>query len=67
VLDEYLIVYMVEPSQAATVRASSFAAALELVREGRLEMNQQAAFAPLYVRKRQDNPESGVVVETGNG
>ena len=67
VLDEYLIAYMVEPSQAATVRASSFAAALELVREGRLEMNQQAAFAPLYVRKRQDNPESSVVVETGNG
>ena len=39
----------------------------ELVREGRIEMHQQAAFAPLYVRKRQDNPESGVVVETGNG
>ena len=66
-LDEYLIAYMVEPSHAATVRASSFAATLELVREGRVEMHQQAAFAPLYVRKRQDNPESGVVVETGNG
>ena len=45
---------MVEPSHAATVLASSFAAALELVREGRLEMHQQAAFAPLYVRKRQE-------------
>ncbi len=66
-LDEYLIAYMIEPSQAATVRASSFAAALELVREGRLEMHQRAAFAPLFVRKRPDNPEIGVVVETGNG
>jgi segregation and condensation protein A len=67
VLDEYLIAYMVEPSHVATVRASSFAATLELVREGRLEVHQQAAFAPLYVRKRQDNPESGIAVETGNG
>ena len=56
-LDEYLVAYMVEPSQAATVRASSFAAALELVREGRLELHQHAAFAPLYVRKR--NPSEG--------
>jgi segregation and condensation protein A len=66
VLDEYLIAYIVEPSHAATVRASSFAAALELVREGRLEMHQQAAFAPLYVRKRQEQGER-VVVESGNG
>ena len=51
-LDEYLIAYMVEPSHAATVRASSFAAALELVREGRVELHQQEAFAPLYLRKR---------------
>ena len=51
-LDEYLIAYMVEPSHAATVRASSFAAALELVREGEMELNQKQAFAPLYFRKR---------------
>jgi segregation and condensation protein A len=67
VLDEYLIAYMVEPSHAATVRASSFAAALELVREGRLELHQQAAFAPLYVRKRQVQRNGEVVVESGNG
>ena len=72
-LDEYLIAYMAEPSDAATVRASSFAAALELVREGLLEMNQQKAFAPLYVRKRQADGASGAVsvssgaVESGNG
>jgi segregation and condensation protein A len=66
VLDEYLIAYMVDPSHAATVRASSFAAALELVREGRIELHQQAAFAPLYVRKRSENGERKSVVESGN-
>ena len=30
--------------------ASSFVAALELARQGRLELGQEAAFAPLYVR-----------------
>jgi segregation and condensation protein A len=59
-LDDYLIAYMVEPAHAATVRASSFAATLELVREGLLEMNQQKAFAPLYVRKRQSDATSSV-------
>jgi segregation and condensation protein A len=66
-LEQYLISYMVEPSLAATVRASSFAAALELVREGRLQMHQHAAFAPLYVRPRRGEGEGGVVVEPGNG
>lgn len=51
-LDEYLLNYVVDPSQKATVFASSFAAALELVREGEMELNQKEAFAPLYFRKR---------------
>jgi segregation and condensation protein A len=51
-LDEYLLSYVAEPTQRATVLASSFAAALELVREGRMELNQKEAFAPLYFRKR---------------
>src|ERR1700731_4105085 len=51
-LDEYLMSYVVDPSQRATVFASSFAAALELVREGAMELNQKEAFAPLYFRKR---------------
>ena len=51
-LDEYLISFVVEPSLAPTVFASSFASTLELVREGVMEVHQQAAFAPLYVRKR---------------
>ena len=55
-LDEYLLAYVVDPSQKATVFASSFAAALELVREGQMELNQKAAFAPLYFRKRAPQP-----------
>ena len=51
-LDEYLLTYVADPAQRATVFASSFAAALELVREGELELNQKEAFAPLYFRKR---------------
>ncbi len=53
-LDQYLLVYMVEPSLKATILASSFAAVLELVHEGRVEVHQHAPFAPLYVRKRPD-------------
>jgi segregation and condensation protein A len=66
-LDEYLIAYMVEPSLATTVRASSFAATLELVREGRVQVHQQGAFAPLYVRKRPDNEASNATTERGTG
>ena len=51
-LDEYLMTYVADPSQRATVFASSFAAALELVREGVMDLNQKEAFAPLYFRKR---------------
>ena len=55
-LDSYLMNYVADDSQRATVFASSFAAALELVREGQLELNQQQAFAPLYFRKRPPQP-----------
>jgi segregation and condensation protein A len=72
-LDQYLLAYMVEPSLKATVLASSFAATLELVREGRLEMHQHAAFAPLYVRKPPDvrkrpgGGDGGGGAQPGNG
>src|ERR1700688_1228013 len=57
-LDEYLMNYVVDPSQKATVFASSFAAALELVREGEVELHQKEAFAPLYFRKRPPQPDA---------
>jgi len=52
-IDAYLLKYMVEPSLCATIFASSFASALELVREGIADIHQQGAFAPIYMRKRQ--------------
>jgi segregation and condensation protein A len=55
-LDEYLIQYAVQPEMRATVLASSLAATLELVREGKLEVNQQSPFAPIFLRKRPDEP-----------
>lgn len=60
-LDEYLLRYVVDRSQRATVFASSFAAALELVREGAMELNQKEAFAPIYFRKRLPEPASDAV------
>jgi len=51
-LDNYLMSYLVEPAMRPTVLASSLAATLELVREGALEVHQQSAFAPIYLRKR---------------
>ena len=55
-LDEYLLAYVPDPTQRATVMASSFAAALELVREGTLDLSQSEAFAPLYFRKHVAQP-----------
>jgi segregation and condensation protein A len=65
-LDDYLISYVVDPSQAATVFASSFAAALELVREGAADIHQAEPFAPLFVRKRsaQAGAAAAAVAET---
>ena len=51
-LDEYLIAYVVDSTQVATVFASSLASALELVREGLAEVHQHEAFAPIYLRRR---------------
>jgi len=65
-LDEFLIAYVVEPSRRATVMASSFATALEMVREGVAELHQQGVFAPLYMRKREP-PPNGIGVSSGTG
>src|SRR3569833_2113850 len=51
-IDSFLVQYVVEPALAATVFASSFASALELVREGQAEIHQKNTFAPIYMRKR---------------
>lgn len=52
-LDSYLQRYIAEPSLRVTAMASAFAASLELVREGVLEIRQDDAFGKLYMRKGQ--------------
>lgn len=53
VMDEILAGYFATPEIRRTVRASSFSASLELVREGRIELRQDKPFAPIWVRAPQ--------------
>jgi segregation and condensation protein A len=57
-LDSFLIRYLVSHEDRATALASSFAATLEMVREGQVEIRQHEAFAPLYMRNRQQEPKA---------
>jgi segregation and condensation protein A len=52
VIDVHLREFLVEPHLRRTVLASAFSAALEMVREGQIDLRQDAAFAPLWVRSR---------------
>ena len=49
-MDRWLIAYCVEPEMRRTARASSLSASLEFVREGKLELRQDKAFAPIWAR-----------------
>ncbi|MBZ9677232.1 segregation and condensation protein A [Mesorhizobium sp. ES1-1] len=51
-LDSFLIVYMTSPEERRTAIASSFAATLELVRDGTMDVRQDHTFAPIYLRGR---------------
>ena len=51
VLDSFILRYLKDPAQRNTAIASAFAATLELVREGRLELRQDGAFQPIYLRR----------------
>lgn len=53
VMDEILASYFTTPELRRTIRASTFSASLELVREGRIELRQDKAFAPIWVRAPQ--------------
>ncbi len=50
-LEHYLLRYMTTPKERATAIASAFAASLEMVREGKLEIRQDGAFEPIYMRR----------------
>ena len=52
IMDHYLLEYCVSPEQRKSVRASAFSASLELVREGVLDLRQDRAFAPIWVRRK---------------
>ncbi|MBA3041688.1 MAG: segregation/condensation protein A [Alphaproteobacteria bacterium] len=49
-LDHFLLRYLTTPAERVSAIASAFAASLELVREGRLEIRQEGAFQPIYLR-----------------
>lgn len=49
-LDKFLIAYLITPEERASAIASTFAASLELVREGALEIQQQEAFGDIFLR-----------------
>ncbi len=65
IMDDFLLEYCVTPEQRKTIRASAFSASLELVREGVLDLRQDRAFAPIWVRRKvetaapQPDDESG--------
>ena len=63
-LDHFLVRYLADPQERATAIASSFAASLEMVREGCLEMRQDVPFAPIYLRRGQDAAQEGNNEET---
>lgn len=52
-----LIAAHVAPETRTTLIASTFAASLEMVREGLLELSQAEAFAPLMLRPRTSGPD----------
>ena len=56
-LEKFLEQYAAIPDVARTALASSFSAALEMAREGRVELSQAEPFAPIYMRKRENGAE----------
>jgi len=54
-LDVFLSEYVVSDDERAGVIASSFAASLEMVREGKLEIRQSETFAPIYLRQPENS------------
>jgi segregation and condensation protein A len=50
----WLADYLAEPAERASFIASSLTASLELAREGRLELRQERAFEPIYIRRRSE-------------
>lgn len=56
-LDQWLVEYLVEPEKRRSVIASTFSASLELAREGTVEIRQEEAFRPIYMRRTERDVE----------
>jgi segregation and condensation protein A len=56
-LEKYLEQFRDNPDVVRTAVASSFGAALEMAREGVVELSQAEPFAPIYMRKREAGAE----------
>ena len=54
--DAFLLEACAASDMRRSARASTFAASLELAREGRIEMRQDKAFAPIWLRSIEINP-----------
>jgi segregation and condensation protein A len=54
--DAFLLEACVAPDMRRSARASTFAASLELAREGKIELRQERAFAPIWLRPTEINP-----------
>ena len=55
-MDSYLAEYLGKPEERATIRASTFASSLELVRQGEIDIRQTETFGPLLLRRRGKHP-----------
>jgi segregation and condensation protein A len=54
--DSFLLEACADSHMRRSARASTFAASLELAREGKIEMRQEKAFAPIWLRPTDVNP-----------
>jgi segregation and condensation protein A len=58
--DDFLLEACADAGMRRSARASSFSASLELAREGKLELRQERAFAPLWLRSTDRGPPEGL-------
>jgi segregation and condensation protein A len=54
--EDFLLEACVDSGMRRSARASTFAASLELAREGKIEMRQEKAFAPIWLRPTDLDP-----------
>lgn len=59
VLDTYLVAFCVTPEMVRTVKASALSASLEMAREGVIAIRQDAAFGPLWIKRKLPQTAAG--------